>query len=53
MLRIIISLLFDGLFIKILISEWDGLGGYKFLILAIVAFFTWELIRAVKYILNK
>lgn len=50
MLRVIISLLFDGLFINILISEWNGLGGYKFLIMAFVAFFTWELIRTIKYI---
>lgn len=52
MLRIIIFLLFDGLFVKILISEWEGLGNYRFLILAFVAFFTWELIRAVKFLLE-
>lgn len=52
MLRIAIFLLLDGLFINMLISEWSGLGNYKFLILAFVAFFTWELICAIKYILE-
>lgn len=49
MLRIIISLLWDAFLIYVLIKFGSELGGYIFLILGFIAFFTWELIRTIKY----
>lgn len=48
MLKILYWLLFDSFFIYVLVSWLDEMGGYIFLILAFIAFFTWELIRAFK-----
>lgn len=53
MLRVLLWFLLDGLFINILVKEWGGLGGYAILILAIVAFFTFELVMAFKQWLKK
>ena len=53
MLRLIIFLVLDGLFINILVTEWNGLEGYLYLLLGIVAYFTWEVIRTIKHIFGK
>lgn len=46
MLKVLYWLLLDAFFIFALISFGDEAGGYLFLILAFIAFFTWELVRA-------
>lgn len=48
MLKILYWLLFDGFFIYALLSFHDELGGYLYLLLAFIAFFTWELVAAVR-----
>ena len=53
MLRVLFWFLWEGMFINILVKEWGDLGGYRFLILACVAFFTFELVMAFKLWLNK
>ena len=52
MLKILIWLLFDSFFIFALVKFHSELGGYFFLILAAVAFFTWELVRSIKQLLE-
>lgn len=49
MLKVLIWLAFDFLFIKVAIELWNETGeisGYLILAIALIAFFTWELIRA-------
>ena len=53
MFKLIFWLFMDALFGYILISTWGELGSYKGLILAIVAWFTWEVIRAFKEWIGK
>ena len=53
MLRLLIFLSLDAFFIYALIKVWSELGGYIFLMLGIVAYLTWEVIRTIKYALEK
>lgn len=48
MFKILFWLLLDSLFVRILLTTWNELGGYKFLILGIVAWFTFELVLSIK-----
>lgn len=48
MLKVLFWLLLDSFFAYILVSWWDEMGSYIFLIIGIVAFFTWELVNAFK-----
>ena len=47
MLKILYWLLFDAFFIYALIAFFSELGIYNILILAFIAFFTWELVNAI------
>ena len=51
--KILYFLLFDVVFIWALVGSWGEIGGYAILILAAVAFFTWELFRSIKSWLGK
>ena len=53
MLKILIWALCDAFFIFATIKFAGELGGYIFLLLAIVAFFTWELISSIKFYYGK
>lgn len=53
MLRLLLFLILDGFFIYVLATAWNELGGYLYLILGIVAWLTWEVIRTIKYGLEK
>ena len=53
MLRVLYWLLLDGFFIYALVSFGDEMGKYIILCLAAIAFFTWELINAIKNWLGK
>jgi hypothetical protein len=46
--KIIVLLALDAFLLYGLISFGDEAGGYIFLLLAIVAWLTWELVRAIK-----
>jgi hypothetical protein len=46
-------MILDATFIFILIKAWGELGGYLYLILGIIAWLTWEVIRTIKYGLEK
>ena len=48
MFKILFWLLLDSLFIRMLLTTWNELGGYKFLVLGIVALFTFEFVLAIK-----
>lgn len=48
MLKVLFWLLWDAFFIYVLASEWGELGGYIFLFIAFVTFFTWELINSIR-----
>ena len=45
---VLFFLLFDAFFIFAIAAYWSELGGYIFLLLAFVAFFTWQLIQSLK-----
>lgn len=53
MLKVILWLIADIFFIYCLIAFYSELGGYIILLLAIIAFFTWDLIRTIKHGLGK
>jgi hypothetical protein len=53
MLKVLYWLLLDGFFLYATISFWGELRGFKFLLLAVVAFFTWELIKSIKNCIKK
>lgn len=53
MMKILFWLLLDGFFTWALIAFGDEAGGYIFIILAAIVFFTWELIRSIKEWLGK
>lgn len=46
--RVLVLLALDAFFAYGLIAFGDEAGGYLFLLLAIVAWLTWELVRAIK-----
>ena len=48
MLRVLYWLLLDSAFVYILVAFGSEAGGYIILILAAIAFFTWELIHSIK-----
>ena len=50
--RVLFFLLFDAFFVFALAAYWSEMGNYIFLFLGIVAFFTWELINAIKGLLK-
>ena len=52
MFKVIFWTLLDFLFIRMLVSEYKGLGAYNILILAFIALFTWELYCSVKKLLE-
>ena len=53
MFRILYWFLFDAFFVYVLYALGDELGGYVYLVLAFIAFFTYELIRTIIYCLKK
>ena len=46
MFRILYWFLLDAFFIYVLVDTWGQMGGYVILVLAFIAFFTWELIHS-------
>ena len=48
MFKILFWLLFDAFFTYSFVSFYDELGGYIWLFLVIILWFTWELIYAIK-----
>ena len=53
MLKIIYWLLLDGFFLLALVKFGNEAGGYIFLLIAAVVFFTWELIHSIKLSFHK
>ena len=47
MFKVLFWLLFDAFFTYALFAFWGELDGFKFLLIAAVAFFTWELIQSI------
>lgn len=52
MLKILYWLLFDAFFIYAFVRFRGELGEYIILFIALIAFFTWELIQAIKALLK-
>lgn len=48
MLKVLFWLLLDAFFIYALALYWGELGGYIFLYIVPIAFFTWELINSIR-----
>lgn len=48
MLKVLFWFLIDAFFIYACFSFWGELGWYSLLFVALIAFFTWELISAIR-----
>ena len=53
MLKVLFWLLWEAVFVYILVAWGRESGGYIFLFIACIIFFTWELIKSIKDLLKK
>lgn len=53
MFKILYWLLFDAFFLYALVSFGSEMGGYIVLVIAAIAFFTWEMFCAIRNFLNR